>query len=170
MAIKVGDAFPEVHLKYIPYDKSAPDACTSPQGLNTKSDFAGKKVVVIGVPGAFSPTCSIQHLPAFVAKAGEFKSKGVDLMVCVSGNDFFVMSAWGKSEGAKDNILMAGDANGDLGRATGLSLDLSKAGLGPVRLTRFVAVVDNGKVVHLATEPDPTAVTVTGADETLAAL
>ncbi|KAJ2225263.1 peroxiredoxin type-2 [Coemansia sp. RSA 1286] len=170
MTIKVGDEFPQVQLKYIPFDKSNPDACTSPQILDTKKDFAGKKVVLIGVPGAFSPTCSVQHLPAYVTKASEIKGKGVDKIVCVSGNDFFVMSAWGKDEGVQDKIIMAGDANGDLGRATGLSLDLSKVAMGPVRLTRFVAIIDNGKVTHLSIEPDPTDVTVTGADNVLSAL
>ncbi|KAI9470206.1 peroxiredoxin type-2 [Coemansia sp. RSA 989] len=170
MAIKEGDTFPQVQLKYIPFDAADPNACKSPQILNTKNDFAGKKVVVVGVPGAFSPTCSIQHLPAYVSKIKELKAKGVDLVVCVSGNDFFVMSAWGKSENVKDDIIMAGDANGDLGRATGLTLDLAKMGMGSVRLTRFAAIVDNGKVTHLAVEPDPTDVTVTGADNILSAL
>ncbi|KAJ2503387.1 peroxiredoxin type-2 [Coemansia sp. RSA 1972] len=170
MTIKVGDTFPQVQLKYIPYDSTDPNACKSPQILDTKTDFVGKKVVVIGVPGAFSPTCSIQHLPAYVTKFNELKSKGVDMVVCVSGNDFFVMSAWGKSENVKNNIIMAGDANGDLGRATGLSLDLAKVGLGSVRLTRFVVIVDDGKVAHLDIEPDPTDVTVTGVDSVIAAL
>ncbi|KAJ2658626.1 peroxiredoxin type-2 [Coemansia sp. RSA 1200] len=170
MTIKVGDEFPEVQLKYVPYDAAAPNACKGPQLLDTKKAFSGKKVVLIGVPGAFSPTCSVQHIPPYVAKADELKAKGVDLIVCVSGNDFFVMEAWGKQEKVANKILMAGDANGDLGRATGLSIDLSNAGLGAVRLTRFVAIIDNGKVAHLAVEPDPTEVTVTGADKTLSAL
>ncbi|KAJ2611861.1 peroxiredoxin type-2 [Coemansia sp. RSA 1365] len=170
MVIKVGDVFPEVQLKYIPYDKENPDACAAPQILNTKKDFAGKKVVVVGVPGAFTPTCSTQHIPAFVAKEAELKAKDVDLIVCVSGNDFFVMSAWGKDMGVKNNIIMAGDANGDLGRATGLALDLAKVGLGSARLTRFAAIIDNGKVAHLAIEPDPSSVTVTGAENIIAAL
>ncbi|PIA14793.1 Redoxin [Coemansia reversa NRRL 1564] len=170
MAIEVGNVFPEVQLKYIPYDETNPDTCAAPQILNTKTDFAGKKVVVVGVPGAFTPTCSSQHLPVFVAKASELKAKGVDLIVCVSGNDFFVMSAWGKSMGVKNSIIMAGDANGDLGRTTGLALDLAKVGLGSARLTRFAAVIDNGKVAHLAIEPDPSSVTVTGADNIIAAL
>ncbi|KAJ2353982.1 peroxiredoxin type-2 [Coemansia erecta] len=170
MTIKVGDAFPQVQLKYIPYDSSNPNACQSPQVLDTKTDFAGKKVVLVGVPGAFSPTCSIQHLPAYVTKLNELKSKGVDLVVCVSGNDFFVMSAWGKSENVRDGIIMAGDANGDLGRATGLTLDLAKMGMGSQRLTRFAAIIDNGKVAHLSVEPDPSDVTVTGVDAVLSEL
>ncbi|KAJ2726158.1 peroxiredoxin type-2 [Coemansia sp. Benny D115] len=170
MTIKVGDEFPQVLLKYVPYDKANPDACLSPQVLDTKKNFAGKKVVLIGVPGAFSPTCSVQHLPAYVKNADKIKAKGVDLIVCVAGNDFFVMEAWGKSEGVTDKIIMAGDANGELGRATGLAIDLTKAALGPVRLTRFVAIIDNGKVTHLSTEPDPTDVTVTGADQLISAL
>ncbi|KAJ1797845.1 peroxiredoxin type-2 [Coemansia sp. RSA 2399] len=170
MAIKVGDEFPQVQLKYVPYDAAAPDACGAPQLLDTKNNLEGKKVVLVGVPGAFTPTCSAKHLPPFVAKADELKAKGVDLIVCVSGNDFFVMDAWGKQEKVTDKILMAGDANGDLGRATGLSIDLSVAGLGAVRLTRFAAIVDSGKVIHLGVEPDPTEVTVTGADSILSAL
>ncbi|KAJ1772814.1 peroxiredoxin type-2 [Coemansia sp. RSA 1813] len=170
MSIKVGDEFPQVQLKYVPYDAAAPNACKGPELLDTKKDFVGKKVVLFGVPGAFSPTCSVAHLPSYVSKVDELKAKGVDLIVCVSGNDFFVMDAWGKQEKVADKIIMAGDANGDLGRATGLSIDLSKVGLGAVRLTRFAAIIDNGKVAHLDVESDPTEVTVTGADSILSAL
>ncbi|KAI9501236.1 peroxiredoxin type-2 [Coemansia spiralis] len=170
MTIKIGDEFPQVQLKYVPYDAAAPNACKGPQLLDTKKDFAGKKVVIVGVPGAFSPTCSAQHLPAYVSKVDEIKAKGVDLIVCVSGNDFFVMDAWGKQQKVDGKIIMAGDANGDLGRATGLALDLSKVGLGPVRLTRFAAIVDNGKVSYLAVEPDSSEVAVSGAGDVLAAL
>ncbi|KAJ2558960.1 peroxiredoxin type-2 [Coemansia sp. RSA 1933] len=170
MTIKVGDEFPQVQLKYVPYNAAAPNACSGPQLLDTKNDFAGKKVVIFGVPGAFTPTCSATHLPGYVNKADELKAKGADTIVCVSGNDFFVMDAWGKQEKVTDKVLMAGDANGDLGRATGLSLDLSKAGLGAVRLTRFAAIVNNGKVTYLNVEPDPSEVTVTGADSILSAL
>ncbi|KAJ1944198.1 hypothetical protein GGF37_002310 [Kickxella alabastrina] len=170
MTIKAGDEFPQVQLKYIPFNAANPDACLSPQVLDTKKDFAGKKVVVVGVPGAFTPTCSAQHLPAYVAKADEIKAKGIDLIVFTSSNDFFVLSAWGNSAGVEDKIIMAGDANGDLGRATGLSVDFSKFGLGSQRLTRFAVVIDDGKVEHLFTEPDPSDVTVTSADNILSVL
>ncbi|KAJ2785911.1 peroxiredoxin type-2 [Coemansia javaensis] len=170
MTLSVGDTFPQVTLKYIPFDAENPDACAAPRVIDTAANFAGKKVVVIGVPGAFTPTCSAQHIPGYNAKIAELKAKGVDLIVCVSGNDFFVMSAWGRALHVKDNIIMAGDGNGELGRATGLGLDLTAAGMGPARLTRFAAIVDNGKVVHIGTEPDPTQVTVSGADSILAAL
>ncbi|KAJ1730450.1 peroxiredoxin type-2 [Coemansia biformis] len=170
MALTVGEAFPQVQLKYIPYDAAAADGCAAPQVLDTKAAFAGKTVVVVGVPGAFTPTCSVQHIPAYVSRAPELRAKGVDLIVCVSGNDFFVMSAWGKSMGVQDAIVMAGDANGDLGRATGLALDLAAVGLGAVRLTRFAAIVRDGTVAYVETEDDPTQVTVSGVDSVLAAL
>ncbi|KAJ2488791.1 hypothetical protein IWW47_005338, partial [Coemansia sp. RSA 2052] len=96
MAIQVGNEFPETQLKYVPFDAANPEVCGLPQVLDTKKDFAGKKVVIFGVPGAFTPTCSAQHLPLYVAQADAIKAKGVDLIVCVSSNDFFVLDAWGK--------------------------------------------------------------------------
>ncbi|KAJ2002092.1 peroxiredoxin type-2 [Coemansia thaxteri] len=170
MSLKVGDEFPQVLLKYAPYDAANPGACAAPQVLDTNNDFAGKKVVVFGLPGAFTPTCSAQHLPAFVAKADAIKAKGVDLIVCVASNDTFVLDAWAKQENVNGKIILASDANGDLGRATGLSLDLSKLGMGSQRLTRFAVIVDNGKVAHLSVESNPSEVAVSGADNVLAAL
>ncbi|KAJ1886355.1 peroxiredoxin type-2, partial [Coemansia sp. S17] len=155
MVLQVGNEFPEVILKYIPYDSAQSEECGLPQVLDTKKDFAGKKVVIFGLPGAFTPTCSAQHLPLYVAKAEAIKAKGVDRIVCVSSNDYFVLDAWGKQNKVKDKITMASDANGELGRATGLSLDLSKMGMGSQRLTRFAAIVVDGKVTHLSVEPNP---------------
>ncbi|KAJ2447667.1 peroxiredoxin type-2 [Coemansia sp. RSA 2424] len=170
MAIQVGNEFPETQLKYVPFDAANPEACGLPQVLDTKKDFAGKKVVIFGVPGAFTPTCSAQHLPLYVAQADAIKAKGVDLIVCVSSNDFFVLDAWGKQNQVNGKIIMASDANGELGRATGLTLDLSKMGMGSQRLTRFAAIVVDGKVAHLSVEPNPGEVAVSGADSILAAL
>ncbi|KAJ1948642.1 hypothetical protein FBU59_001497, partial [Linderina macrospora] len=138
--------------------------------LDTVTDFANKKVVIFAVPGAFTPTCSAQHLPGYLAKVGELKAKGVDLIIGTSSNDFFVLDAWGKQQGVTDKILLVSDANGELGRATGLTLDLTSKGLGPGRLTRFAAVVVDGKVTYLEQEPNPGEVSVSGVDAVLAAL
>ncbi|KAJ1949932.1 peroxiredoxin type-2 [Linderina pennispora] len=170
MSLKVGDSFPQVQLKYVPYDASNPDACGAPQVLDTKADFAGKKVVIFAVPGAFTPTCSVQHLPGYLAKVDELRAKGVDLVIGTSSNDFFVLDAWGKQQGVKDKILLVSDANGELGKATGLTLDLTAKGLGSGRLTRFAAIVDNGKVTYVEQEPNPGEVSVSGVDAVLAAL
>lgn len=172
MTLQVGDEFPQVQLKYVPYnaDAGSSDACGAPQILDTKSDFTGKKVVIFGVPGAFTPTCSAQHLPAFVSQADAIKAKGADLIICAASNDFFVLDAWAKQENVKGKVVLVSDANGDMGKATGLTLDLSQMGLGSHRLTRFAAIVDNGKVTYLSVEPDPSAVTNSGAESILAAL
>jgi peroxiredoxin len=135
MAIKAGDRMPAGVL-------TSPGAET-PQKVTTDQLFAGKKVVLFSVPGAFTPTCDARHLPGFVQHAADFKAKGVDTVACMAVNDVFVMKAWGNASGTEDKVLMLADGNGDYARALGLEFDASKFGMG-TRSQRFAIVVDDG--------------------------
>lgn len=137
MTIAAGDKIPEVTLYHMTGD--------GPAAVTTGEIFSGKKVAIFGVPGAFTPTCSAKHLPGFIQHAAEFKAKGVDQIVCLSVNDAFVMGAWGKDQGAGEDVLLAADGSADFTKATGLELDLNARGLG-LRCQRFAMVVDNGVV------------------------
>ena len=114
MAVQVGDKIPAVTMKVM--------GEKGPQDLSTEALFAGKKVVLFAVPGAFTPTCSAAHLPGFVVNADKMKEKGVDSVVCLSVNDAFVMDAWGKDRNAEE-LIMAADGNGDFTKAMGLEMD-----------------------------------------------
>jgi len=143
MTIKVGDKIPPVALKAV-----------TPEGAkDVKTDelFAGKKVVLFALPGAFTPTCSAQHLPGYVTNADALKKKGVDLIACLSVNDAFVMGAWAKDKGVGDKVVMLADGNGDFTRAVGLQLDGSRFGMGQ-RSQRYALVAQDGVVTHLAVE------------------
>jgi glutaredoxin/glutathione-dependent peroxiredoxin len=143
MTIRVGDRIPPVTLKM-----------TTPEGAkDVKADelFAGKKVVLFAVPGAFTPTCSAQHLPGFVANAAALRAKGVDLIACLAVNDAFVMGAWAKDRNVGDAVVMLADGNGDFTRAVGLELDGGKYGMGK-RSQRYALVADDGVVTHLGVE------------------
>ena len=140
MAIQTGEKIPDVTLK-----------TTDMKDVSTQEIFAGKKVVLFAVPGAFTPTCSKQHLPGFVAKADEIKGRGVDSIVCVSVNDAFVMGAWGADVGVGDAVTLLADGNGDLAKALGLHFDGSGIGFG-IRSQRYAAIVEDGVVRHLAVE------------------
>lgn len=142
MSIQVGDKIPEATLKVMGEN--------GPQDLATGELFAGKKVVLFAVPGAFTPTCSAAHLPGYVVNADNIKAKGVDEIVCMSVNDAFVMKAWGESQNA-ENITMAADGNGDFSTALGLTMDASGFGMG-TRSQRFALVADDGVVTHLGLE------------------
>lgn len=139
MTIKVGDSMPEGRFTIMKAD--------GPGSISSKDLFDGKKVVLFSVPGAFTPTCSRQHLPGFVEKAGALRDKGVDTIACLAVNDVFVMDAWGKSANADGKVTMLADGNGDYSRALGLELDATGFGMGK-RGQRFALVVDNGKVTH----------------------
>ncbi|KAG0257653.1 hypothetical protein DFQ27_005014 [Actinomortierella ambigua] len=167
--IQVGNKIPESILTYIPYDPELKDACGIPQPLNTDEDWKDKKVVLFGLPGAFTPTCSLQHLPEYAQRYKEFKDKGVDLIVCLSTTDAFVMDAWGRSLGVKDKVLMVADGNGDFVKDTGLVLDLSAKRMGAIRSQRFAMVIDHLKVTYLGVEPGG-GLTVSGASAVLAHL
>ncbi len=139
-----------------------------PEAITTEAVFAGKKVVLFALPGAFTPTCSAKHLPGFVSKADEIKAKGVDTIACVSVNDAFVMDAWGKDKGAGDKLLMLADGNGDLAKALGLDFDGSGIGFG-LRSQRYAAIVEDG-VVTLLNREEPGNFDVSSAETVLAAL
>ena len=137
-----------------------------PGGLNSDELFSGKKVVVFAVPGALTPTCSAQHLPGFIEKAGEIKAKGVDTIACLSVNDVFVMDAWQKANSA-DEIQMLADGNAEYTKALGLDLDASGFGMG-TRSQRFALVVDDGVVSQVHVEAAATDLAASSAENILA--
>ena len=143
MAIKVGDKVPSVTLRYL-----TPEG---PKGVSSEEFFGGKKVVLFGLPGAFTRTCSERHLPSYITHAAELKAKGVDTIACLAVNDPFVMGAWGKEHKADDKVVMLGDGSGEFTRAVGLELDRIKEGMG-VRSQRYSMLVDNGVVKALHVE------------------
>ena len=145
MAIKAGDTLP-ADTKLMEMGDAGPKQVTV--GELTK----GKTVVLFAVPGAFTPTCSMKHLPGFVDKAGDIRKKGVDEIVCLSVNDAFVMGAWGKEHGAGGKVRMVADGNGDFTRAVGLEMDASGFGMGS-RSKRYAMLVKDGKVTELLVEP-----------------
>lgn len=145
MSIEVGQNIPSCTLKTM--------TDQGPTDITTAEIFDGKKVVLFAVPGAFTPGCSMTHLPGYVVNADKIKAAGVDTIVCMAVNDAFVMGAWGKAQNA-DEILMLADGNGELTKALGLELDGSGFGLG-TRSQRFAMIVENGTVAHLNVEPGP---------------
>ena len=139
-----------------------------PGAISTDDLFAGKKVVLVSVPGAFTPTCSMNHLPGFVEQAAALKSKDVDTIACMAVNDVFVMDAWGKDRGVGDDVLMLADGNGEYAEALGLELDASGFGMGQ-RGQRFAIIVEDGVATHVAVEA-PGKFEVSKAEAILAAL
>ena len=160
MAIAVGDRIPDV--KVFTFGDKGPESVTSAELLGHGT------VVLFGVPGAFTPTCSDHHLPGFVLRADDLRAKGADSIVCVSVNDPFVMEAWGLDQNVGKNVVMLADGNGELTAAMGLTKDGSGFGLG-ARSQRYAAIVRNGVVSWLAVEPGP-GLNVSSAEEVLAAL
>ena len=142
MSISVGDRIPDVPLAI-----ATPDG---PQPTTSAAYFAGKRVALFAVPGAFTPTCSARHLPSYVDKAGDLKAKGIDEIAAISVNDAFVMSAWNKADGS-DDITMLADGNGEFAEAVGLTMDGSKFGMGK-RSQRYSMVVNDGVVETLNVE------------------
>ena len=137
MTIKVGDKVPSGTLKHM--------AADGPAEISTDDLFSGKKVVVFGLPGAFTPTCSAKHVPGFVQNYDALKGKGVDSIACLSVNDAFVMGAWGKDQDVGDKIVMLADGSADYTKALGLELDLNALGMG-MRCRRFAMVVEKPPV------------------------
>jgi peroxiredoxin len=137
LTISAGDKIPSVDLKTMTND--------GPDSITTIDIFTGKKVIIFGLPGAFTPTCSAKHLPGFVQHADAIKAKGVDTIACISVNDVFVMGAWGKDQNVGNKIMMLADGSADFAKATGLELDLIARGMG-VRCQRFSMIVDNSIV------------------------
>ena len=118
---------------------------------STEQLFAGKKVVLFALPGAFTPTCSAKHLPGFIAHQAQFSSKGVDSIICLSVNDAFVMKAWGEHQGAQGITMLA---DGDASFTKAIGLDKDTAGFGGIRSKRYAMVVDDGVVTQLFVEQD----------------
>jgi peroxiredoxin len=146
MAIKEGDNVPEVKLTEMVDGK--------PAQVSLAELSKGKRVVVFAVPGAFTPTCSLKHLPGFVERQAEIRKKGADEIVCISVNDAFVMDAWGKGSNATGKVRMLADGNAEFTRAAGLALDASGFGMGQ-RSQRYAMIVRDGKVEALMVEPGP---------------
>jgi len=161
MSIKVRDTLPETSLISI--------TPTGPAPLATGDLFRGKKVVLFGVPGAYTGVCTKQHMPGFVQDAEAIKAKGVDTIACLAVNDPAVLTAWSKDTGADGKILMLSDWNADYVKQLGLDFDGSKFGLG-TRSKRFSAIVDNGVVKELNVEDMPAQVTTTSAANALCQL
>ena len=143
MSIQVGDRLPEATFTTM--------TAEGPKPLTTAEVFSGKKVVLFSVPGAFTPTCSKQHLPGYVKQADELKAKGVASIVCLAVNDVFVMDAWAKSQGADGKVVMLADGNADFTKKIGLELDASKHGMG-TRSQRFSLIAEDGVVKQLNIE------------------
>ena len=136
MRININDYLPEVNFFYM--------SESGPKKIGTKELFDNKKIILVGVPGAFTPTCSLEHLPGFIQNKDNFFSKGIEKIIFMSVNDPFVISEWSKSHNEED-ILFIGDSSGEFASKTGLKMDLSVIGLG-TRLSRFAMLVDNGQV------------------------
>ena len=158
MPIAVGDRLPAVTFKTM--------TATGPASIATDEIFAGKRVVLFAVPGAFTPTCSKSHLPGYVAEADAIKAKGVDTIAVTAVNDVFVMDAWSKSAGADGKVLFLADGSADFAKAIGLTLDLTAAGMG-IRSQRWSMLVEDGVVKSLNVEDAPPKVDVSGAEHML---
>lgn len=160
MTIKPGEKLPAVNFSAMTGDGQ--------QKLSTDVVFAGRKVVLFAVPGAFTPTCSKSHLPGFLAALDAIKAKGVDTLACTSVNDVHVMNAWGIASGADGKIMMLADGNGDFAKAVGLTQDRTDAGMG-LRSLRYSMIVEDGVVKTLNVE-NKSGVNVSGADTILTQL
>jgi peroxiredoxin (alkyl hydroperoxide reductase subunit C) len=160
MTIKVGDSIPSVKIMQA--------SAEGPKEVDTADLLGAGTVVLFGVPGAFTPTCSAKHLPGFLQNADALKAKGVSTIACMAVNDAFVMGAWGKDQAVGDTVVMLADGAAAFTQAMGLEFDLTARGLG-VRCQRFVLVAKGGKVTHLAVEA-PGAFEVSKAEAVLAAL
>ena len=143
MAIKAGDRIPAAKMRHMTKD--------GPKEITTDDLFKGRTVAVFGLPGAFTRTCSGQHLPGYVQNAEQLKAKGVDAIACVSVNDAFVMDAWGKSQNVADKVMMLADGNAEFTKAIGLEIDRSDVGFG-LRSQRYSMLVRDGVVTQLNLE------------------
>ncbi|GGA72687.1 peroxiredoxin [Nitratireductor aestuarii] len=154
MTIAIGQSIPDVKIKKVAGDGA--------EDVNTAEFFAGRKVVLFAVPGAFTPTCTNNHLPGFVENYDAFKSRGIDDVAVLAVNDVHVMRAWARFTGAEDKLVFLADGNADFARALGLTLDLSAGGLG-TRASRFSMLVEDGVVKQLNVEEAPGSAETSGA-------
>ena len=167
MTIQPGQALPQGQLSE--FIETETEGCAlGPNNFSLPEVTRGKKIVIFGVPGAFTPTCSAKHLPGFIEQASAFKAKGVDEIWCLAVNDPFVMGAWGRDQKAGGKVRMMADGSADYTRKLGLELDLTARGLG-MRCQRFAMIVDDGVVKHLAVEA-PGKFEVSSAEAVLAKL
>ncbi len=167
MTIKVGDRLPDATLNEFIEVETA--GCSlGPNAFKVADLVKGKKIVIFGLPGAFTPTCSAKHVPGYVAQYDQLKAKGVDEIWCVSVNDAFVMGAWGRDQGSGGKVRMLGDGSAEFTKAVGLELDLSARGMG-VRSQRYAMIVDDGVVKALDVEA-PGKFEVSSAEAVLAKL
>jgi peroxiredoxin len=147
--IKIGDRIPDATLfESTEFGEACP---LSPKPVNVAEAAKGKRIVIFGLPGAYTPTCSAKHVPGYVAHYDELKKHGVDEIWCVAVNDGYVMAAWGRDEKAIGKVRMLGDGSADFTKKLGLELDLSGAGMG-VRMKRFSMLVEDGVVKQLNIE------------------
>lgn len=159
--LKVGDRIPDETVRQMTSD--------GPMPVPMKDYCAGRKVVLFALPGAFTPTCSEQHLPGYVRHASAIRAKDVAAIACLSTADFFVMDAWGKSQDVGSSVDMLSDGNHEFTRAAGMTVDLSSLGLGE-RSLRYAMLIDDGVITHIAIEDSPGEAVASGADAMLAAL
>jgi peroxiredoxin len=157
MTIAIGDKLPQIDFLTMTGDGQ--------QKVSTDVIFSGRKVVLFAVPGAFTPTCSVNHLPGYLNNTDAIRAKGVDTIACITVNDVYVVDAWAKHAGVDGRIVMLADGNGDFARAVGLNRDFSAAGMGE-RSKRYSMIVENGVVKVLNVEDKP-GVNVSGAETIL---
>lgn len=161
MAIKVGDRVPSATFRVV--------TAEGPKPLTTDDVFKGKKVVLFAVPGAFTPTCTKNHLPGYINNAAAIKAKGIDTIAVTGVNDQFVMDAWKKASGGEGKVEFLADGNGDFAKAIDLTLDGSANGLG-LRSKRYSMLVEDGVVKSINVEEAPGKAEVSGADAMLKSL
>ena len=150
MAIKIGDKLPDGSLTEM-IDQETPGCTIGPNNFNVSDITKGKRIVIFGLPGAFTPTCSAKHVPGYVANHDQLRAKKVDEVWCVSVNDAFVMGAWGKDQKAGGKVRMMADGSAIFTKALGLEMDLTSRGMG-VRSQRYSMLVENGVVKQLNVE------------------
>lgn len=161
MTVKAGDKIPQATLMHM--------SDAGPAPISTDDLFSGKTVAMFALPGAFTPTCSNQHLPGFIEKSEELRAAGVDTIVCLSVNDAFVMDAWGKQQNATGKVMMVGDGNGDLTEKLGLTMDGTGFGMG-TRSLRYSMIVRDGVIETLNLEGNPGQAVDSGAENLLSQL
>ncbi|KAJ6095246.1 Allergen [Penicillium sp. IBT 16267x] len=165
--LQPGDAFPsDVTFQYIPWtqESSEPTSCGIPINYNASKEWADKKVVLFSVPGAFTPTCSANHVPGYIQNLPKLREKGVDIVAVLAFNDPFVMSAWGKVNGVRDTILFLSDPDAKFSKSIGWA-DAASG-----RTGRYAIVIDHGKISYAQIETERGAVKKSGADAVLASL
>lgn len=167
MAIQAGQALPNITL-YEFIEDETPGCSVGPNAFQVSDLVRGKTIVIFGLPGAFTPTCSAKHVPGYVTHADALKAKGVDEIWCVSVNDAFVMGAWGRELGTKGKVRMLGDGNAEFSKAIDLTLDLTGRGLG-IRSNRYAMIVRDGVVQTVSVEA-PGQFEVSSAEAVLAQL